>query len=85
MYGDGKGYLFDLDADKSEKYNLIEDHQDVAAKLLAAHNQWASEMGLANAESLALPGPGRMYFSWYLHGERIRPSQTRDNKRPENK
>lgn len=78
LYGDGKGYLFDLDADKAEKHNLIADHPDVAAKLLAAHNQWAREIGLPNAESLALPGPGRMYFAWYLEGKRIRPSVKRD-------
>jgi len=74
-------YLFDIDKDKEEKRNLIEQHPEVTASLRAKLSAWA--------EGLTPPGIGRKglamrlrtYYDFYLDGKPAPPLKEKTDAR----
>ncbi|HQW29535.1 MAG TPA: arylsulfatase [Verrucomicrobiales bacterium] len=57
--------LYDMEADPGQKDNILADHADVAAKMLAAYNQYWKEARPLMVNEDAPMSPTKPYFEWF--------------------
>jgi len=73
LRGGAREYLFDLDADKEEKHNLIKEHPEVATRLQKKLAQWASELEPPGLETKQMSTVWETYYDFYLDGKPAPP------------
>jgi len=69
LRGGAREYLFDLDADKEEKHNLLAQNPDVAKRLAAKLGDWAKTLDPPGLETKSMSTVWEMYFDHYLDGK----------------
>jgi uncharacterized sulfatase len=73
LRGGDREYLFDLEADKEEKRNLIAQHPDVAKRLRAKLEAWAGDLDPPGLAAGPMAQTWERYFDFYLDGKRPPP------------
>jgi uncharacterized sulfatase len=75
LRGGARDYLFDLEADREEKHNLLPQHPQIAAKLKAKLTNWSQLLSPPGIETKQMSETWERYFDHYLDGKRVpRPS-----------
>jgi len=69
LRGGDREYLFDLEADKEEKHNLIAQHPDVARRLRAKLDAWAGDLDPPGLATGPMAQTWERYFDVYLDGK----------------
>ena len=64
-------YLFDLEADPSEKNNLLAQQPDVAARLNTRLEAWAAELQPPGVSHKAESNAEKAYYDFYLDGKPV--------------
>ena len=75
LRGGTREYLFDLDADREEKHNLLTKHPEVAQRLKAKLTRWAAEMQPPGLAAKSASGAWDRYFDHYLDGKPAKPPE----------
>ncbi len=78
LRGGQREYLFDLEADKEEKKNLIEKHPEIAAKLSAQLETWSQDLKPTGLATKPMAETWERYFDFYLDGKPIPKSSPSD-------
>jgi uncharacterized sulfatase len=71
LRGGAREYLFDLDRDREEKCNVLEEHPDVARRLKARLAKWSGELSPPGLETKQMARVWEQYFDYYLEGKPI--------------
>ncbi len=86
LRGGQREYLFDLDADKEEKYNLAAKHPEIADRLRAQLSTWAAELDPPGLAAKGMSETWEQYYDFYLDGkpapplrEKFRPGASKGN------
>lgn len=69
LRGGDREYLFDLDADKEEKHNLLARHPDTAARLRARLEAWSKELIPPGLATKPMARTWHDYYDFYLDGK----------------
>lgn len=69
LRGGTREYLFDLDADREEKHNRLAEHPEVAVRLRAKLQQWATQLDPPGLETQPMASTWEQYFDYYLDGK----------------
>jgi len=69
LRGGGREYLFDLDADKQEKHNLLAAHPDVARRLQLQLVRWTRELQPPGLTKHPMAEVWHRYYDFYLDGK----------------
>ncbi len=86
LRGGARQYLFDLDADREEKHNLLAKHPEIASRLRTKLTSWSKDLTPPGIETKQMSTTWEQYFDFYLDGKSVpRPGTvTRGGKnRPE--
>lgn len=73
LRGGAREYLFDIEADREEKHNLLAQQPDVAERLRAKLAAWAEEMDPPGLETKQMAATWEQYFDYYLDGKPAPP------------
>lgn len=71
LRGGAREYLFDLDADREEHHNVLEEHPEIAERLRSRLTRWASELDPPGLRTRAMAPTWERYFDHYLDGKAI--------------
>ena len=80
LKGGKREYLFDLDNDREELFNLLSSEPKVADRLRAKLHNWAAELKPAGLETKGMSETWEGYYDFYLDGKPAPP--LRDRSRP---
>ncbi len=69
LRGGSREYLFDLEADREEKTNLITEHPEFADLLSRKLEKWSSELHPPGLETNSMSEVWERYFDFYLDGK----------------
>ncbi len=69
LRGGAREYLFDLEADREEKHNLLPEHPEIAQRLQAKLAKWAQEQNPPGLETKQMSTTWEQYFDYYLDGK----------------
>jgi uncharacterized sulfatase len=84
LRGGAREYLFDLDVDREEKHNLIEQHPEIAAGLQRKLAAWSKELSPPGLETKQMSTTWEQYFDYYLDGKPA-PSTESNNRADDQK
>lgn len=73
LRSDNREYLFDMETDFEEKYDLLKKSPELAASLRKDLATWADTLSPPGIGTLKTPGMSRTadkYYSWYIDGKR---------------
>lgn len=73
LRGGTRQYLFDLDADKEEKYNLATKHPDIVKRLKNKLLTWSKELSPPGLATKPMASTWERYFDFYLDGKPFTP------------
>ena len=73
LRGGAREYLFDIEADREEKHNLLAQQPDVAERLRTRLAAWAEEMNPPGLETKQMAETWEQYFDYYLDGKPAPP------------
>ena len=73
LRGGQREYLFDLDADKAEKHNLIKKHAVIASSLRKKLENWAKPLSPPGLATKAMSETWENYFDFYMDGQPAPP------------
>ncbi len=79
LVGGDREYLFNLEADRSEKKDLSLAEPEIADKLRARLEAWASELQPAGLATGKMSPTWEDYFDYYLDGKAVAPSKARQS------
>jgi uncharacterized sulfatase len=71
LRGGSREYLFDLEADPSEKRNLIAERPEVAGRLRAQLTRWSEGLKPPGIDIEPLTPAATRYFDFYLDGKPV--------------
>ena len=69
LRGGDREYLFDLEADREEKHNLLATHTGIAQRLRTKLAEWAQEQSPPGLETKKMATTWERYFDYYLDGK----------------
>ena len=69
LQGGAREYLFDLEADREEKNNLLANHPEIAQRLRTKLASWAQEQNPPGLETKQMSTTWEQYFDFYLDGK----------------
>jgi len=69
LRGGAREYLFDLEADREEKHNLLTKHPDIVQRLRSKLASWAQEQNPPGLETKQMSATWEQYFDFYLDGK----------------
>ena len=69
LRGGTREYLFDLEADREEKHNLLAEHPDIAQRLRTKLGNWAQELTPPGLETKQMSTTWEQYYDFYLDGK----------------
>jgi len=81
LRGGEREYLFDLDADRSEKKNLLSTHPEIAKRLREKLTAWSQELSPPGLASGKMSEVWETYFDVYLDGKPAPPLRPRATSR----
>ncbi len=81
LRGGAREYLFDIEADREEKHNLLAKHPEIAERLQIKLAQWAQELDPPGLETKQMAATWEQYFDFYLDGKPA-PAPGAAGKRP---
>ena len=84
LRGGEREYLFNLQADREEKVNLVKQHPDVAERLSKQLRAWSNELQPPGLETKSMSVTWEKYYDFYLDG-RPAPPQRKSNPNPNRK
>jgi uncharacterized sulfatase len=73
LRGGEREYLFDLEADKEEKRNLLKARPETASRLRAKLERWSSELSPPGLATAPMATTWEAYFDFYLDGKPAPP------------
>lgn len=73
LRGGAREYLFDLEADREEKHNLLAQQPEVAERLRAKLAAWAGQQNPPGLETKRMSTTWEQYFDYYLDGKPAPP------------
>lgn len=76
LRGGQRDYLFDLEADREEKHDLLSAHPDIAKRLRGRLESWAAELQPPGLATKPMATTWEQYFDHYLDGKLIAPPAT---------
>ena len=79
LRGGAREYLFDLDADREEKHNLLAGHPEIAGKLRGKLARWAQQLSPPGLETKKMSVVWERYYDFYLDGKPAPPPGTGDS------
>ena len=71
LRGGAREYLYNLDDDREETHNLLQDRPEIAARLRKQLNVWAAELQPAGLQTGSMSATWENYFDHYLDGKLI--------------
>lgn len=77
LRGGARDYLFDLEADREERHNLLSRHPEIAAELQAKLTKWSQGLSPPGIETKQMSETWERYFDYYLDGKPAAPPETR--------
>ena len=77
LRGGAREYLYDVDADREEKRDLLAQHPDIAKRLRTRLEAWSRELQPPGLETKAMSGVWESYFDFYLDGKPAPPLRRR--------
>lgn len=69
LRGGAREYLFDIEADKEEKHNLLAKHPEIAQRLRTKLADWAQELNPPGLETKQMSAGWQRYYDFYLDGK----------------
>ena len=69
LRGGAREYLFDLEADREEKHNLLAKHPEIVERLRTKLASWAEEQKPPGLETKQMADTWEGYFDFYLDGK----------------
>lgn len=78
LRGGDREYLYDLDADVSEKHSLLTVHPDIADRLRTKLNAWAAKLDPPGLAAKPMADTWNEYFDYYLDGKPAAPLRARE-------
>lgn len=73
LRGGTREYLFDLDADKEEKHNLLQAQPEIAERLRKKLTDWAARLQPPGLETKQMSEVWERYYDYYLEGKPAPP------------
>ena len=77
LRGGAREYLFDLDADKEEKNDLLKTHPEIAGRLRKKLSAWAGQLQPPGIQTKQMSAVWEQYFDYYLEGKPAPPPGAR--------
>jgi uncharacterized sulfatase len=71
LRGGAREYLFDLEADREEKRNLLHQHLELAQQLSAKLDNWAKNLTPPGLEKKSMSVTWEQYYDHYLDGKLV--------------
>jgi uncharacterized sulfatase len=71
LRGGAREYLFDLDADREEKHNLLAKHPEIASRLRTKLTSWSKDLNPPGINTKQMSTTWEQYFDFYLDGKSV--------------
>lgn len=81
LRGGEREYLFDLDADKEEKHNVLADHREIADRLNSKLVAWSSELSPPGLATKPMAKTWEDYYDFYLESKTASAPDAAQDKR----